>query len=355
MGLFDKLREVVNTVVDSTQGTSDPLSDDVVKKYYEMIYGMRTSLTWSGNESADENSRARRYVEFLLGESCDNEKFKKAVELINLSRTDYPKTKLEEQLKAFNKSLKEEKKYGCKMDIAYNVCYKELVEEFQSEYDRIIDVIKDDVNCKLFGQGIRKRIHEKYVEKIGYSMTEDITQIVIANSFLEGNSVTRKVVLDYLLDIYNNRVNNRKIDEFENRASQIEKMALKALHFEKYGKDKTGYISITDDDCRKFILNDASYKKKLAEHPFDQETYIERYIKNIMEWSVFRKDYSSYDKDTLFWFGVCDDYFIDAACNLVWREIAKEYTECVNDAGENVSESKNITDVVNMLCDYFVE
>ena len=109
------------------------------------------------------------------------------------------------------------------------------------------------------------------------------------------------------------------------------------------------------DDCRKFILNDASYKKKLAEHPFDQETYIERYIKNIMEWSVFRKDYSSYDKDTLFWFGVCDDYFIDAACNLVWREIAKEYTECVNDAGENVSESKNITDVVNMLCDYFVE
>ena len=40
MGLFDKLREVVNTVVDSTQGTSDPLSDDVVKKYYEMIYGI---------------------------------------------------------------------------------------------------------------------------------------------------------------------------------------------------------------------------------------------------------------------------------------------------------------------------
>lgn len=354
MGLFDKLREVVNTVVDSTQGTSDPLSDDVVKKYYEMIYGMRTSLAWSGNESTDENSRARRYVEFLLGEACDDEKFKKAVELTNLSRTDYPKNKLEEQLKAFNKTLKELKKYGCETETAYNVCYKELVAEFKSEYNMILDVIKDDVNCKLFGQGLYKRIYEKY-DKLDSVTRNDITFIVIANSFYEGNTITRKVVLDYLLDIFNNRVNNRKTDEFENRASQIEKMALKALHFEKYGKDKAGYTSITDADCREFILNDVSYKKKLAEHPFDQETYIERYIKNIMEWSAFRKDYSSYDKDTLFWFGVCEDYFIDAACNLAWREIAKEYTECVNDAGENVSESKNIRDVVNMLCDYFVE
>ena len=352
MGLFDKLREVVNTVVDSTQGTSDPLSDDVVKKYYEMIYGMRTSLTWSGNESADENSRARRYVEFLLGEACDDEKFKKAVELTNLSRTDYPKNKLEEQLKAFNKTLKDLKKYRCDTETAYNVCYKELVAEFKSEYNMILDVIKDDVNCKLFGQGLYIWIYEIF-EYLGSIMRNDITYIVISNSFYDGNTITRKVVLEYLLDIYNNRVKNKKPDSYENATSQIEKMALKALHFEKYGKDRVGYTTITEEDCREFVLSDKYYKKKLAEHPFDQDTYVKRYVDNIMEWSVFRKDYSSYNGDELFWLNGCDDYFIDAACNLAWKEIAKKYKDSVNSAGENICESKNITDVVNMLCNYF--
>lgn len=345
MGLFEKLF------------WKDPLEDVTVKKYYEMIYSMKTSLSWYGRESDDKNSRARRYVEFLIGGTCEDDKFIKAVELINLSQKDYPNTKLEQELKAFNKSLDETRneQYKCERDTAYKICYKELVDDFKKEYDIILDVIKDNVNCKLFGDGLYKRIHEKYFREIDLVVLYRITYIVIANSFFEGNATTKRIVLDYLLDIYRNRMNHRKSGELEIRGAIIDKMALKALHFEQYGKDKTGYTSITDDDCREFIKNNEKYEKILAEHPFDQEKYIERCIESIMKWSVFRKDYSSYNADTLFWFGVCDDYFIDAACNLVWKEIAKEYTKFVNDAGENVSESKNIKDVVTMLCDYFVE
>lgn len=86
------------------------LKDETVKKYYEMIYGMRNSAAWGGKESAEGNSCAHRYVEFMLGGPCDEAKLKDAVELINTSRTDYPKSKLENQLKEYNKELKTLKK-----------------------------------------------------------------------------------------------------------------------------------------------------------------------------------------------------------------------------------------------------
>ena len=351
MGLFDKLREAVNTVVDSAQSASDPLSDDVVKKYFEILCGLRLS------GAGISNTEVKKYIEFQLGTLCDDAKLQEALNLEALLKAEYPKTKKEEELKervkVIKRTIAETNAYSCTKVEAYNICCRELIDEMTSEYNVILDIIKGNVNCQHFGQGIYKKIYEKYDKQIGTYRTVDLTCLVISNSLYEGNAITQEIVLEYLLDIYENRVNKRRPEAIENPIDVITGMALKALHFEKYREDKTAYTTISADDCRDFILNDKSYKAKIEKHPFEKEEYIGRYIENIKDGAVFRLDYSSYPSYELFWIKNCDDYFIDFVCNLVWREVAKNYTESVNGAGENISESRNASDVVNMLCDYF--
>ena len=356
MGLFDKLKSAIDTVVDtvkdSAQGGSDPLQDETIKKYYEIIYGMQLS-TGRGYLAPKENIIAKRYVEFYLEQPCDETKLEKALELCNSTLGTIPNNKLEEQLYEFNKELKAAKKYVCKKTELYRICEPEVITEIKAEYDKILNIVKDNINHAIFAEGLTKKIREKY-SCVNDSMKADyLTYIAIADSFIDGNSITQKLVLEYLFDIYKNRVNNSNPESFEKPLDVITKMALKALHFEKYGKNKSEYISITESDCREFILNDKYYKEKLDKHPFDQERYIKTYVDNIMCWNIFRIDYSSHKDYELFWFKAIGDYFEDMVCNLAWKTIAENYTESINAEGENISESNNISDIVNMFCDYF--
>ena len=49
MGLLDKLKNILNTSSDE----GDPLQDETVKKYFNIIYDMRTSRGWFETEIAD--------------------------------------------------------------------------------------------------------------------------------------------------------------------------------------------------------------------------------------------------------------------------------------------------------------
>ena len=78
MGLFDKLKNAIDTATDainksieSSQSINDPLADPTVKEYFNIIYDMRMSLGWFGEESSEVNSRAQKYIELVLGEACD--------------------------------------------------------------------------------------------------------------------------------------------------------------------------------------------------------------------------------------------------------------------------------------------
>ena len=72
MGLFDKLKEVVNTAADSinkameeSKNAKDPLGDPAVKKYYEVAYGLMKSI-----DRVTVNA-IRKHIEHQLGEPCD--------------------------------------------------------------------------------------------------------------------------------------------------------------------------------------------------------------------------------------------------------------------------------------------
>ena len=325
------------------------LKDETVKKYYEMIYGMRTYLAWSGNESADKDSRARKYVEFMLGGPCDEAKLKDAVELINMSRVEYPKTKLENELKEFNKLLKPLRKYECNKTTAYKLCYPELLAEVKSAYEMVLDVVKENCDCKIFCQGINTQIFEKI--KADNIMLYNCIQIVMVDSFFEGNPITSKLLFSLLTDILGNRANKRIEYDNEKYANIVNAIVLRAVNFEKYGKNRDEYTSITEEGCKKFVAKSEFYSDILAKRPFEKDAYTEKYANEIKKATIFNTLCSSYyNKYTnnmeWLWIDGRNDYAIDAICNYVWKEIGKEY--------EN-GDSKDPVIMFNMLWDYTKE
>lgn len=389
MGLFDKLKEAVNTVVDtvkeSTQGINDsnqgvPLLDEETKKYYEIIYWMKRNQNWYENETTDENSRARKYIELMLGESCDEEKFVTAVEMTNMGVIDNPKTMLEKQVKKLKDELNNELKgitdkrkeglseeadslykYKCETEKAYRVCYIHLIEEIKVLYNGILDVIKDNVECKHFIEGFNKRILEKY--KNEFKHLDMCIYIVISDSFLEGNSVTKELLFYFFVDILNNRINNPSPKEYVAKGTLVYSLALRAVHFENCSEGE--YAPISHEECEKFVLDCPAYIKEIENHPFEKEEYTKKFANNVRNAYSFEPRFSSFEEyeeyissyhhSALTWVKCSKTYFHDALANFVWKEIAEEYTETTDENGIIMGESKDPMVVANMIYNYIKE
>lgn len=355
MGLFDKLRGVVDTAKDSVNkavetaqnsinkamATNDPLADLTVKKYFEIICGMRHTFLATGREAVTGNTKAKKYVEYFLDGPCDEEVLEKTLELYNISRTDYPNGKVEAALSDFRRSLKNATNY--RMD-RYEACKRFCQEEIAAataEYKNVLHVIKDNVNYRHFSQGMKS-----------ISCNSAIKDIVVANSFCEGNPITQKLMVEYLIDSYIGRTNDATFNTLYDYHDDVAKLVLKALHFEKYGQKAEGYRTIIDEDYRDFVQKVGFYKRAVDDNPFEKEKYIAQFAKGIKAREVIYSAYTSFDEGS-FHIGSVDDYFCDYLCNLTWKEAAK--AKKWMDNGENISESKEADDVFRILCAYFEE
>lgn len=327
------------------------LADDTVKKYYEIIYGLRSSTTWGGKESAESNSCARRYVEFILGGPCDEAKLKDAVELINMSFTEYPKTKLENQLKEYNKELKGLKKYTCDRFTVYKVCFPNLLEEVKLKYANVLDVVKDYNDVNHFCYGIDKQLSES--EPWKNNLMRDCFFMAMRDSLLEGNPITIKNLCALFIDVLDNRKKKRVEYDipFVNVAYSF---AMHALQFEKYGKKCDEYVALSLEECQELVLRSPVFIAAVEKHPFEKEKYVKQYAEGIQKTHAFGMYFSSYYKKHFF-FDKCfweDNCFDDALCYYAWREIAKEYVGTTNENGEDISESRDPIEIVNMTYDY---
>lgn len=90
-GLLQKIKDTMHPV-------ADPLSDPVVKTYFEIICGMVITFKLSANLAVTGNERAKKYVEFFIKQSCDETKLEKALELYNLSMNENSNNKIEKIL-----------------------------------------------------------------------------------------------------------------------------------------------------------------------------------------------------------------------------------------------------------------
>lgn len=336
MGIFDKLF-----------GPKNPLDDLETKQYFEIICEMRRVFLSTGEENVVGNTRAKRYIEYFLGRACNEEKLKETLELYNRARNDYPPNKIDRlasdlRKDLYEKSKREKSKYYMDRAEAYKKFCPEIIDEAEVKYYKILDVIKDNVSYKYFAQGLASA-----------DIPETVVNMVLEKSFLEGNRITQVLVRDYLIDIFVARKQKESSIQVDS-VDAIAHLALRALHFEKYGKVRDGYPSVNDSDYHNIVSSLKAYAEVINDNPFKKEEAIEKFARCIKKTEIFNGSHSTYrkEKDVHFLIKPQEDYFCDAACNLVWKDIVGR-KKWRNDAGENISNSQNPSDVFEILWTYF--
>ena len=329
------VKQEVNKVIDSKLSSHDPLEDPTVKEYFEIICGMALSLGFSVAKDSDNNEIAKNYVEYFSGRDCDLDKLKKALELFNISNTDHPSGDEATALYKHRKSTMASEIYQMDRFEAHKLFCQDEINRATIEYDWILDVIKDNVNYVHFTQGIRKT---------QYSGT--VISIVMSNSFFEENPITKKLLADYLIDSFIGRINCQSY----NTHDDIALLVLRALHFDKFKNNKTDYPKIPEEDYRNFVLNVPYYKKVIDNNPFDKDEYIERAVKRIKSGNIFYGVHSSYK--SCFHPQSVNDYYCDAICNFLWKEILNS-RHWINENNEEINDPKNVRDLFSIICTFF--
>lgn len=353
MGFADKLRSTINKVSGTAQAAADPLPDETSRKYYEIAYGLMSSVCHTDcthsvllDKEIEETTydivpfdAVKKYIEYHLNQPCDENKLLSILDNFfnhgynnrtyrryvggtdgdafirsNLASKKLPMLKIN-KLVEINNELDQIKNYRCTRDEFYNICYSDIFSEIKSEYNYVLDVIERTGQIDHLFEGLR-RIGKKYLNIIDDIATRDMIHKSIANSFYEGNEIVKRFILE---EFCKRDINDGDAYLYIFAA----RVAVRAWHFEKYGQNKATYASITEEECRNFVLNSKSFMKEVENHPFDRDTHIAGWANNIRQCMTFSCDYSNGE----------DKYFIDAVCNLTWKE-ASEYFNVVYDSDD---------------------
>lgn len=352
MGLFDKLRgavdsavnvakdsinkaaEVVQTKVEeSAQRKVNPLDDPIIRKYFAIANGMWFSLK---TKPKVDDAKTRKYFAHFLGEECDLEKLQQVSRLFELSLQDYCGDPNGRAARDYRYSIKNSDTYKIECHQAHRMFCQDEIEKAKQEYQNVLDVIKDNVNYEHFSQGMRK-----------VSGGQFIKNIVIADSFLDGNPITQELVLFHLLEVYIDKMNDETHNNLYDYHDDVALLVLKAFHFEKFDGNKESYTTIADEDYRNFVLNVGYYKSEIDDNPFDKEEYTQEFAQGIKK----RKVFDSYLGDGIYHIECENDYFCDAVCNLAWKAMASS-RDWTNEKGENVSDSTDLDTVFRIVCAY---
>lgn len=365
MGFADKLRSKINKVsetvqgaVDSAQGGFAPLPDETSKKYYEIAYGLLSSIYWEKEQEDFHHKKTKEifyekvhfntiknYIEHHSGEACDVEKlhsilndyFDKSSNSEEFSRfssiRDYsilrsnlqnkkiPSKKIENLIE-INKELDRTQAYVCSRDAILDICFKDAINDIKAQFDNVLTIVEEYGESKFLEEGLG-RIRKEYNEKLPSTLADSIIKKIFLDSFYSGNSIITKCSVNFF--IHYAVVKHAEAFGLSDCFPHFAALSLKALHFEHYGNNKENYSPITDEECRDFVLNNKFYADALRSHPFDKDEYVNKFVAEIKEACNYISNYF-YLRDLDY--AVSEDaHFIDNICNLAWKKIAGIYTE----------------------------
>lgn len=335
MGLFDKFKT-----------SNNPFEDETTKTYYEMVYGLLSSIPAMSFEGI------KKYVEFHSGNQIADETLKQLLRCfagpLRNGYSKYSDDQIEAYLSickfsrkkikgivALNNELDQSKTYRSTKEQVYDICFKEALQKIESEYEVVLNVVKTN-GVKFYEEGVDK-IRRKYNSVVGEELCAEHIHNITVKLFSEGNAIVEKIYMAYVCHILKSR----------KKESQIASVVLRAVHFEKYGKNIDGYETITKDDCRNFVLNNTDFSSQIDEHPYEREKYIDRFTKEIFN-SNIALDYKGYlYLQAYFWLPICETerYYSDKLCHKYLDLVSSNY----EDPGTALNE------IYDMVWDYINE
>ena len=337
MGFLDKLRDIA-------LGKSHPLADETVKKHYEIAYGLFASMK---GDYVDFDA-TKIYIEHCTGEECDVEKLQKALtyygegplykiltkeyELRSAIKGSVPPSDIEKILKV-NNELAQSSNYRCTKEEAIEICFKQYREDVRTRFCEMLDVLKEQPKKKFLDEGITK-LDREFNLPPNCDPERAIARKVIADVMVERLLAEDPTVRTLVVE---------EVCEYGCKKKTLPlayAIALRAVQFEKYGKNLEKYQTITEEDCHNAAMNSPIYQEKSREEsPFEKGSVYNKAAKNIMKCKIM--DWQ-YDSDWKTW-AAKDIRFTDAACYYALQEMATYYVD---------SDTKDVEKAVDLVAAY---
>ena len=371
MALFDKLKGVLDKAEDAAkeisssiakdlnmkesplmagtknflQSAKNPLSDPEINQYFQIACGMNGFYKWAGHKLFSDAQRDslypkfKIYAEHILSKACDDAKLKKAWELF-FSAGHIASYGQAAKNYEFREKTEDSNVYQLHPYDACRLCHPEKIAEFAAKYERILIVIEDDVSYANFDEGVQRLISKNILREKD-KLEECIVQIVVANSFCAGNSITQDIVLELVKD-------NIRKSNADNFVDKISLLALKALHFENYSGNKENYTTVTKEEVCDLLQSEPYYKEQIDKQLFDKDEYFDMLADRVVNANIFKRPTSAWG---YFRPEYVDHYYCDMICNLLWKESANSQDWTIN--GEKISQSTDPAIVLKIVANYF--
>ena len=355
MNFIDKLPELINKLPDPIKKICTriynkyvPLYDPTERQYYEIAYGLLAS-----NPKKEFGFYGiKKYVEHHLGAECDETKLKNALRNFKdgyydlfeycdesglkakAGLFDFSTPKVEKLIE-INRQLDQSPSYRCSEEKALEICYKETLEKFKSDFDKALVEATSPNKRSIMDTGRpyyrfyddTKKLVDTYMKLIGKKLTEKYIHNFAVASFFENNKNMEKIVFETFY----------KVLHKEQCMHLIASLVLRALRFDAFTGKAEEYTSISEKECKKLVLNYDPYLDAIAKKQEDEEDYIQHYTSEILNSELFE------DIITDIWMPDQENevYYTDAVCHRYWKSVAKEYK----------NDTKNPEDICDMIWD----
>ncbi len=360
MGFFDKLREVANKAVDSVQNLNNPLPNETAKVYYEIVYGALKSLGVGANYKA-----LKKYVEFHTGQKCDEAILQQVLIWFadDYGQRKYYLTSSEDGMRAranitkpkgitpgttekiieLNKELDLAPKYRCSFEEACDICYKDEVAEIRAAYQKVFDIIAERKKYRYLEPGLKK------IEKDSRTEYGLLAKRLLRKWIFEDLDAGKAIVLKAYAEavVYSIKcIRENRECITGGPMCYVSAIAIRALHFDQYGGNKKDYSSISNGECKEFIMKHSSFMSLRD----DAYTRNRDWMIGSIESAKIPTEYNRYTGDD-FWTPQVgsEDYYVDMICYHAWKTLCEEFPEVVNDDDMPVSKSKQPDDVTSLL------
>lgn len=315
----DLAHSIADTKLADLQSIVESFNNEKAKKYYLASCGLLSSM-----KNGISYEGIKNYLEYKLDEVCDEEILKNIADIFEQSPANYSTgssnlyylkdnaKRLYLNKKVFGSDtfeLDEANTYKCSLEEAYRICYPEIIGNIDTEYQKIMATFTD--NVKQYENDLLK-FTSKYGSLIGRNNIVEYFKIVTREKYFRGDAMVKYFLIAWL-----------EVSLWElQKMNWVTSVALRALHFSTYEGTEDEYQSVSEEECRGFVLNNDAYLVELEKHSCDKEKYIEQFITEIKNLDVY---YGARDKSYLPTNNKEDSYYIDAVCNSYLKDITKNF------------------------------